>query len=124
MSTSREKAAQVIVSNTGALASVEPIGKKPARKARKAPARGAAKGAQPSTVEAFQVLASRGQMGAEVAAHVDYATLIELARDAFVEPDPTNPPAIIAGLAKGFPGLVAAVKMSTTTLRAIMNGVG
>ena len=107
------------------LATVEPIDKptKPARKPRKSGGRGTAKTVQPSPVEAFQVLAWRDEFGPTVRAQEDYKKVIDLLVLAVVEPDPVMPPAIIAGLSKGFPTLAGAVQSGDDELRAIVNGV-
>lgn len=104
------------------LATVEPIDKAPkkSRKPRKSPARGAAKAVQPSPVEAMQVLAYRGQLGG-VEPLPEWRQVIASVVASNAGGD--FPPAIKAGLAKGLPGLVAAVDATEEELGDIMNGV-
>ena len=104
------------------LATVEPIDKptKPARKPRKSGGRGAGKVVQPSPVEAMQVLAYRGQLGG-VEPLPEWRQVIASVVASNAGGD--FPPAIKAGLAKGLPGLVAAVDATEEELGDIVNGV-
>lgn len=103
------------------LATVEPIDKAPKkpRKPRKSPARGAAKAVQPSPVEAFQVLASRGHMGV-VDPQKDYRDVINIISEMDFDGFPA---ALKAGIEKGFPGLVVAYQSGDDVLENIVNGV-